>query len=73
MSHDEIKMMYGVIEEIEEEYQAHNAMRKENGKNELSLADYLLLRQHALDLVRMENGNRGDLFSIPTFSVVNEK
>lgn len=69
MSHDEIKMMYGVIEEIEKEYQAHNAMRKENGKNELSLADYLLLRHHALDLVRMENGNCGDLFSIPTFSV----
>lgn len=69
MSHDEIKMLYGVIEEIEEEYQAHNAMRKENGKNELALADYLLLRQHALDLVRMENGNCGDLFSIPTFTV----
>ena len=69
MNQDEIKMLYGVIEEIEEEYQAHNAMRKENGKNELTLADYLLLRQHALDLVRMENGNYGDLFSIPTFTV----
>ena len=69
MREDEIKMMYGVIEELEDEFNNHNKLREENGKDKLSLADYLLLRQHELDLLRMENGNKGDLFSIPTFTV----
>jgi len=63
MNEKEMKMLFGVMEEIEEEYYKFNIQRKED--RQISLEEYLLLRQHALDLVRMENSNRGDLFTIP--------
>ena len=63
MNEKEMKMLFGVMEEIEEEYYKFNLQRKED--RQISLEEYLLLRQHALDLVRMENSNRGDLFTIP--------
>lgn len=69
MREDEIKMLYGVIEELELEFCNFNAMREEKGKDKISLSEYLLLRQHALDLLRMENENCGELFAFPTFSV----
>jgi len=63
MNEKEMKMLFGVMEEIEEECYKFNLQRKED--RQISLEEYLLLRQHALDLVRMENSNRGDLFTIP--------
>jgi len=69
MNADEMKMLFGVIDEIEEEYHNFNLYRKEKEKEEISLAEYLLYRQHALDLIRMENSNAGDLFTIPNVSI----
>ena len=69
MKADEMKMLFGVIDEIEEEYHNFNLYRKEKEKEQISLAEYLLYRQHALDLIRMENSNAGDLFTIPNVSI----
>ena len=63
MNENEMKMLFGVMEEIEEEYYKFNLDREESRR--LSFQEYLLLRSQALDMVRMENSNRGDLFTIP--------
>jgi len=63
MNENEKKMLFGVMEEIEEEYYKFNLDREESRR--LSFQEYLLLRSQALDMVRMENSNRGDLFTIP--------
>ena len=63
MNEHEMKMLFGVMEEIEEEYYKFNQDREESRR--LSFQEYLLLRSQALDMVRMENSNRGDLFTMP--------
>lgn len=62
---DDMDVLFDAIEDVEEEYELFIEHRKYYGRKEITLEEYLLYRGQALDMLRMENSNGGDPFTLP--------